>query len=71
MLNKRASFARATRVVVHLILALGPSALGMGKVTRDNHNLSNLSKHTKYIYSMLLTISDSGSTCPITPAESL
>ena len=30
-LDEGASLARATRVVVHFIFALGPSALGMGE----------------------------------------
>ena len=29
--NERASLARATRVVIHFIFALGPSSLGMGE----------------------------------------
>ena len=33
--DEPASLARATRVVVHSIFALGLSALGMGKVTSD------------------------------------
>ena len=31
-LNKRATLARATRVVIYSIFVLGPSALGMGKL---------------------------------------
>ena len=35
-------YERATRVVIHYIFVLGPSALGMGEVTSDNWNLRNL-----------------------------
>ena len=34
--DERATLARATRVVIYSIIVLGPSALGMGKVTSDN-----------------------------------
>ena len=32
MLDERGTLARATRVVIHSILVLGPSALGKGKL---------------------------------------
>ena len=42
------TLARATRVVIHSILVLGPSARGTGKITSDNGNLRNL-RYTKNI----------------------
>ena len=42
IINEPASLARATRVVIYFIFALGPSALDVGKVTSVNFSLGTL-----------------------------
>ena len=46
--------ARATRVDIHSIPVLGPSALGKGKITSENGNLRKL-RYTKNIRHMILS----------------
>ena len=47
--------ARATRVDIHSIPVLGPSALGKGKITSENGNLRKLRYH-KNIRHMILSL---------------
>ena len=46
---------RATRVVIHSILVLGPSAFGKGRIISNNGNLRNL-RYTKSICHVILAL---------------
>ena len=56
---------RATRVVIHSVL--GPSTLGIRKITHDNWNLRKLCYNTNNIRDVILPLISSESAHPITP----
>ena len=61
---------RATRVDIHSILVLGPSALGRGENNSENRNLRNL-RYIKNICHIILTLITSESAHPIIQVEQL
>ena len=64
--------ARYARIVIHSIFVLGPSALGMGKVTSNNLNLRNLRYNEKFFHVMLPLINRNlFQLHPITPVKLL
>ena len=63
-------YERATRVDIHSILVLGPSALGKGKITSENENLRNL-RYTKNTCHIILALIISESAHPIIQVEQL
>ena len=64
------NYERATRVDIHSILVLGPSALGKGEITSENGNLRNL-RYTKNMCHMILALITSEYAHPIILVEQL